>query len=588
MDTNFAFNELRTWRKIDTAGYEISINQSGKGYSVKKSGKQITLTYERKNDLMRAYNTALGLIKRGVEEATCVHERKFDDVIAMPDLARNAVLNVPTLKQYLCRLAGLGYTEVWLYLEDEFEVPGESFFGLQRGRYSQAELHELAIYADKMGIELVPAIQTLAHLKRVLQYEHYRQIGDLNDTLYVGKEATKDFVKKELEAATAQFLTKKIHIGMDEAHNLGLGQYFFDHGSVDQTQLMLKHAKMVLELCREMGLKPIMWSDMWFELASTRHEMYDRQADVASLHVDPEIGQIYWDYYNIHEDHYTPMMQKHFELSPNVYFAGGIWTWARFAPNQSKMLASIKAGLSAAKKTGIKKVAATAWMDDGGEAPYWSSLLGWQVFSDYQYLDEPTETDFENNFDLLQDENYQAYMLLGNFDNTKDQVNDVDEKPSKLVLYEDLLQPRYYQNLKDFDFGKYYDQLANKLEQYREHPLFNYYYDLAKALSVKAKLMVALTSGNTATDLLDEWQDAIALVARERLELWFKENKPNGSEVMDIRFGGLIQRANTVRSLLAKGEYQPDLPAVEMDKHINGDFGNSQYYQIVTPSDISW
>ena len=208
--------------------------------------------------------------------------------------------------------------------------------------------------------------------------------------------------------------------------------------------------------------------------------------------------------------------------------------------------------------------------------------------SDYQYLDEPTETDFENNFDLLQDENYQAYMLLGDFDNTKDQVNDVDEKPSKLVLYEDLLQPRYYQNLKDFDFGNYYDQLANKLEPYQEHPLFNYYYDLAKALSVKAKLMTALTSGNSADALLNEWQEAITLVARERLELWFKENKPNGSEVMDIRFGGLIQRASTVRSLLAKGEYQPDLPDVEMDRHINGNFGNSQYYQIVTPSDISW
>lgn len=589
MDINFALHELRTWRKVSTEGFDISINQAGRGYHVEKNSKKITIVYETKNDLLRAYNTALGMIKNNLEIAKVAHQRKFNEVIAMPDLARNVVLNVPTLKQYLCRLAGLGYTEVWLYLEDEYEIPGESYFGLQRGRYSQAELHELAVYADKMGIELVPAIQTLAHLKRVLQYAHYNSISDLNDTLYVGKEETKEFIKQEIGAAIAPFLTKKIHIGMDEAHNLGLGKYFFDHGKVDQKDLMLQHAKMVLNLCHELNLKPIMWSDMWFELTSTHHEMYDRQADVASLNVDPEIGQVYWDYYNIHEDHYTPMMKKHFELSPNVYFATGIWTWGRLAPNQSKMLAAIKAGLSAAKKADVKKVVATAWMDDGGESPYWSSLLGWQVFSDYQYLNNPAEADFAYNFNLLQDENYDAYMLLDKFDNTKEQVNNVDEQPSKLLLYEDLMQPRYYQNLKQFDFYHYYDNLAKELEKYTSHQLFDYYYDLARALAIKSKLLASLTGDLSSLQIqLDNWQEIIIQVARKRLNLWFRENKANGSEVLDIRFGGLIHRADTVRRLIKQGEYQVDLPDVEMDKYINGDFGNAQYYQIVTPSDISW
>ena len=31
-----------------------------------------------------------------------------------------------------------------------------------------------------------------------------------------------------------------------------------------------------------------------------------------------------------------------------------------------------------------------------------------------------------------------------------------------------------------------------------------------------------------------------------------------------------------------------DLPTKEMDKHIDDEFGNGRYFEIVSPSDISW
>ena len=40
-------------------------------------------------------------------------------------------------------------------------VPGETFFGYLRGRYTKAELAEVGRVAAAVGVEVIPAIQTL-------------------------------------------------------------------------------------------------------------------------------------------------------------------------------------------------------------------------------------------------------------------------------------------------------------------------------------------------------------------------------------------------------------------------------------------
>lgn len=46
----------------------------------------------------------------------------------------------------------------------------EPYFGAYRGRYSAAEIREMDDYAQKFGVELVPCIQTLAHLHNALKW----------------------------------------------------------------------------------------------------------------------------------------------------------------------------------------------------------------------------------------------------------------------------------------------------------------------------------------------------------------------------------------------------------------------------------
>ena len=82
----------------------------------------------------------------------------------MIDMSRNSVMTVPMLKKYLTLLKKIGYNSVMLYTEDTYEVENEPFFGYMRGRYSIAEMKEIDTFAASIGVEMIPCIQTLAHL----------------------------------------------------------------------------------------------------------------------------------------------------------------------------------------------------------------------------------------------------------------------------------------------------------------------------------------------------------------------------------------------------------------------------------------
>lgn len=69
-------------------------------------------------------------------------DRSFDRNGLMLDNSRNGVAAVETVKWLLRKMAMLGHNWYMLYMEDVYQVDGEPYFGLQRGRYTKAELRE--------------------------------------------------------------------------------------------------------------------------------------------------------------------------------------------------------------------------------------------------------------------------------------------------------------------------------------------------------------------------------------------------------------------------------------------------------------
>ena len=82
-----------------------------------------------------------------------------------------------------------------LYTEDTYEVEGQPYFGVYRGKYTKDEIKELDAYASMFGVELVPCIQTLAHLHNALKWPGMDKIRDSADILQPEKEETYQLLK---------------------------------------------------------------------------------------------------------------------------------------------------------------------------------------------------------------------------------------------------------------------------------------------------------------------------------------------------------------------------------------------------------
>jgi len=170
----------------------------------------------------------------------------FNKLGVMVDCSRNSVMNLTALKKLVDMLSSMGYNTMQLYTEDTWEVNGEPYFGYLRGRYSQAELKKIDVYAAKKGVELIPCIQTLAHLNQIFRWPEYSPIKDCDDILLAGNDRVYKLIDNMFATLAKCFKSRSVNIGMDEAHMLGLGKNLNEYGFRNRFDIMIDHLEKIL------------------------------------------------------------------------------------------------------------------------------------------------------------------------------------------------------------------------------------------------------------------------------------------------------------------------------------------------------
>lgn len=497
----------------------------------------------------------------------------FDHNGAMLDCSRNAVPRVATVKKYIRDLASLGMNTMMLYTEDTYQVEGEAYIGAFRGRYSYEEMKECDDYAALFGIELVPCIQALAHLHTVLRYSRYEEIRDTEDILLVGSEAVYELLDRMIASASKPFRSRRIHLGMDEAHSLGLGKYLEKNGYCDRFEIMNSHLKRVGEICEKYQLEPMIWSDMYFRLSSPTGDYYDlkEDSDLSQSPKPPEtMGLVYWDYYHDSKEYYHNYFRLHKQLAPKLLFAGASWTWNGIAPNLSKMFAVSQAALTACQEDNVREVICTFWQDNGGETPLEAGNTALALFAEYGFSSEVSQESVQEWVDFLWNDSYRGYLLLDRFDTMPGTLalNAGAANPSKFLLYQDVLLGLFDEQVRGMGLSVYYGNLARDLEHFlEEHPgagnLFRYYAACARFLSCKAEIGIDITAAYRRGEKeklrflcgegLSQCGALLSELREYREKLWFQECKPFGYEILDIRLGGLQTRIESAKRRI--GQY---------------------------------
>jgi len=517
----------------------------------------------------RGLGILIGALRDGKTEAV-TEKPRFAMNGAMFDCSRNAVFRPEVLRRVIRIMALMGLNMLMLYTEDTYTVEGEPYFGYMRGRYTPEELKELDEYAALFGIEMIPCIQTLAHLAAFLKWEPARKYRDTEDVLLAGSEDTYRLIEGMIRSVSGTFRSRRIHIGMDEAFGLGRGRYLDRFGYRPPFEIMMDHLGKVMDITSRYGLRPMMWSDMFFRMGSPGHEYYDLSAEIPGEAVRrmPEgIRLVYWDYYHEDPAFYEQFIEKHRLLGSDPVFAGGVWTWAGPAVHYEKTFAATNAALSACKRKGIREVFATFWGDDGAETNMLAGLLGLQLFAEHGYAEQPDPETLKRRFALCTGGDADAFLNMGRFDTLPgaDMGALIPDNPSKFLLWQDVLIGLFDKHLEGAGAAEYYDRLHRLLKADRDRAgrwreLFEVPVRLSAVLRMKCDIGLRIKAHYDRGE-----KDRLEAVAREELpklhreidrlrkahrKQWFSTYKPFGWEVLDIRYGGLLARVETAMERL--------------------------------------
>ncbi len=563
----------------------LSLELAGDGPRFEVCSTQIRISGKTIPQVLRALSALRGFVETREIPSSYEEKPRLDTLGLMMDCSRNAVPLLATVKYFLSRMALMGMNLFMLYTEDTYEVPDEPHIGYLRGRYTQKELRELDDYAARLGIEMIPCIQTLAHLAQPLRWwKQYGEVTGSPDVLWIGEPKTYKLIEKLIRAASAPYRSKRIHLGMDEA-KLGLGRNKPAAGKTN-FDLMTDHLARVVEIATGVGLQPMIWSDMFFTIAEEHGGSIPPEV---AAKLPREVQLVFWNYYQCYPKYYEDKIDVHRAMGKEPIFAPGLWTDNVWWTHTSHALLDTDAGMIAAKGRGIREAFTTLWGDDGGACNMLSALPALQHFAEHGYRDTVSNEDLTRQFRGTCGWDWDALLVGEQIDSpptlsptmrewakhlginmpeyVKDKldvrgINFFGHNPGNYLLWNDPMVGIYDGHIEDLPLTEEYQKVtanivdARKAGQCEKH-LLEFVYRLSRVLELKADLGVRLREAYTKKNrkvlirlsrhVLPEVLRRVKQAHEAYRAMWFELYKPNGYEVQDLRWSGLEGRLHSTK-----------------------------------------
>ena len=486
-------------------------------------------------------------------------KKNFDAFGVMIDMSRNAVMSMDGLRRFLPLLKKMGYNCVMLYTEDTYEVDGEPYFGYMRGRYTKAEMKEIDAFAASLGITVIPCIQTLAHLNAIFRWGKFPR--DCDDILMTDDARTYELIDRMFATLSQCFKSRKIHIGMDEAHMLGRGKHLDRFGYEKTIDIMKRHLDKVIEIAKKYDYEVMVWSDMYFRSWNNGVARIPKCVMPQEIidSVPKDAIPVYWDYYQTNGKAYSDMIENHKQLSDKTWFAGGSWCWNGMIPYNRFTVEAMVPAIDVCREQKIRNVIFTMWGDDGAECSHFSQLPSLLYLAEYAKGNKD-ETKIKAKFKRLTGIDYDEFI---NIDCPNDVVpyTGTPRNPSKYMLYSDYFNDFLDYTVKEGAGEKYVEYSKQLHATAKKSRKYGYVFDAAAKLcdvmAIKYELGLKTRKAYEAGDKPElerlakneyvQVEKLIKVFGRAFEKQWFTDNKPHGFDVQDHRIGALLYRTEACR-----------------------------------------
>ena len=588
--------------EISDEGIELSAVCGDKIGASLKDGKGV-IYYTKTNHFFRELSVFVQNASKK-DEFDITEDAFFETTGLMMDASRAAVQTPETCCELMDYLAVMGYNMFMLYTEDLISVKSRPHFGYMRGGYTPEDIKIIDDYGYDYGIEVIPCIQCYGHLAKYLIWDESADIRDTSSVLLARNEKTFEFLDELISTVTSCFRSNRIHIGMDEAWDMGRGKFLTKNGYVPPIDIFSEYMERLIGIINKYNLKPMMWSDMYFR-ASNDHDAYYEEDIVISEEtkkmIPKEVELVFWHYGEGPGcDDY--MLKKHVDLGCETIYAGGLWSWSGHFPEHNYAYITHKESIEACRKNGVKQMMTTLWLDDNAEGNIFENLFGLSFVSELCYSEtEPSTETLRERFEFCTGGNYDAFYLMSKYHNKFSDGQEFncfhDRFMGKCLFWQDILQGTYDANLFEQPMAEHYRECREEMKKYsgKFANLYDYAVKVFDYLAIKCEIAEKLYPAYQAGDkiaiadiserLIPSLKEATVKVLDSSREWWFKDYKTIGFSGLDLRYGGMITRCDTVKIILdnylnGKTSYVEELEEARYYKDVTG---FSKYSYITFP-----
>lgn len=199
------------------------------------------------------------------------------------------------LHDWLRRLPAFGVNAVFLEYEDKFPFAKYPFIQAE-GAFTPDELRAFLALGRRLGLRMIPLVQTLSHLEFALDHDELAALRERPDIPTQINPLNPDAVQfvKDLITEVIVFHADEplFHIGADEAWHLGLGQTPPLSTPEQKLELWGRHTTEVCRFVLAAGKRPVVWDDI-FRDCPERVTVLPKEAvlnswSYGSRHIEPD------------------------------------------------------------------------------------------------------------------------------------------------------------------------------------------------------------------------------------------------------------------------------------------------------------
>jgi hypothetical protein len=554
--------------------------KKGDRVGVSLQNGQATIYYTRKNLFFRELGLLVEHLSDG-KDLELTEDGFFESLSAMIDVSRCGVPTMDSVRFMLDHMALMGYDTAMLYTEDMIKLEGKPYFGYMRGRFTPDELRALDDYAYEYGIEMMPCLECYGHMEKYLIWGEAFRLKDTDSVLMAREEKTFEFLDLLIRTASSCFRSRRIHVGMDEAFDMGRGKFLTKHGYVPPFDIFNEYMDRLMEIINKYGLEPMMWSDMYFRVSSGNNRYYGEDIEIpaeVAAKIPENMELVFWHYGEGPGcDDY--MLRKHAALNRKISYAGGLWCWSGHFPEHHYMMKAVRESLDACRNNSVRSAMATIWFNDNAECDLHANLFGLSFLAELCFDGNASADKLKARFEATTGGDYDAFLAMSEYHNTfEDEAVYTDFNQrfyGKPIFWQDILEGLFDTHLYKKPMSGHYAKCAETMKGYRNKK-WQYLYDLAYRvfdfMATKAfiaeRLAPAYQSGDRETlalmanELLPLLKKKTRAVHRAHKSVWFKNRNMIGWSNLDIRYGGMAARCDTAIELI-RAYLDGKIPAIE-------------------------